>query len=27
LKFKKINNIVNIETDMMSKYVEKILSK
>ena len=27
LKFKKINNKVNIETDMMSKYVEKILSK
>ena len=27
LKFKKINNKVNIETDMISKYVEKILSK
>ena len=27
LKFKKINNIVNIETDMMSKYIEKILNK
>ena len=27
LKFKKINNKVNIETDMMSKYVEKILNK
>ena len=27
LKFKKINNKVNIETDMISKYVEKILNK
>ena len=27
LKFKKINNKVNIETDMMSKYVENILNK
>tara|TARA_Y100001960_G_C14574863_1_gene777711 strand:- start:318 stop:908 length:591 start_codon:yes stop_codon:yes gene_type:complete len=27
LKYKKINNKVNIETDMMSKYVEKILNK
>ena len=27
LKFKKINNKVNIETDMISKYVEKILNR